>query len=196
VSTDERDQATRNWVLRFNLLAAALCLLVILGYFAHIWLRSLAGPGGLGSVPVPTSPAMALPPAIAYMDAANLFVDNLLEGKPDAAYLGTSPLFQQTHSPADFRYFVRQYAVLGGSPLNPGRSIRCTGLPSLPGGAQPIQVTIEKAAGSLSFTLVLVRQGGQWMVQSIDDLPEGMTDFPPILFDGIQWESNVRLPVR
>ncbi|HZV07831.1 MAG TPA: hypothetical protein VE999_22290 [Gemmataceae bacterium] len=100
----------------------------------------------------------------ALQTASNAFVEDIHTGQFQSAYGRTSAGFQARQTFPQFQAFVAQYPALSNY-----TSMTCSGLnvSSTTGGTQgTVRYTVVGPNNSLSFTLILVQQNGQWRVDS------------------------------
>jgi hypothetical protein len=96
---------------------------------------------------------------------ADRFLDDLKTAQVDAAYARTSRNFKRAQAPAQFQAFLKQFPAFTNQ-----TSRRYTGFNifSGVGGARgTIHATAIGPGNSVSFTLILVEEDGQWKVDQL-----------------------------
>lgn len=135
-------------------------LLLVLGIVAVVVLLIVLGCGGLIYV-VWTK---VVPEFQAIQTSADGFVQDIHDGQLQSAYGRTSAGYQARQNFAQFQALVAQYPA-----LTTYTSRTCSGInvTSNAGGTHgTARYTVVGPNNSLSFTLILVQQNGQWRVDS------------------------------
>ncbi len=96
---------------------------------------------------------------------ANSFLDEIQQNRIDSAYAQTSTGFKRNHTPEQFTNLVTEYPALSS---HTSRTLGGVSVFAQPGGSvATVQMTVVSSNNSLSFTLSLVQENGQWKVDSI-----------------------------
>ncbi|MHB1426522.1 MAG: hypothetical protein ACYC3I_25455 [Gemmataceae bacterium] len=136
-------------------------LLIVLGIVGVVLLMIVLGCGGLIYLMV----TKFVPQFQAVQTSADAFVQDIHAGQLQSAYGRTSASFQARQTFPQFQALVTQYPA-----LSTYTSLTCSGvhISSTTGaGTQGIvRYTAVGPKNSLSFTLILVEQNGQWRVDS------------------------------
>jgi hypothetical protein len=136
-------------------------LLLILGIVGVIVLLVVVGCGGL----IYWAWTRVGPEFQALRTSADAFVQDIHAGQLQSAYGRTSSGFQMSQTFPQFQAFPAQYPALASY-----TSLTCTGfnITSMAGvGTRgTVRYTAVGPNNSLSFTLILVQQNGQWQVDS------------------------------
>ena len=98
--------------------------------------------------------------------AATAFMDDLGSGRVDAAYQSTAPAFRAKVSPEAFAALVARYPVLSNQTNRTFGGMRVYQQPQ--GLRAIIQVSASNPNNSISMTLVLIKVGGRWQVESVN----------------------------
>lgn len=135
-------------------------LLLVLGIVALVVLLIVLGCGGL----IYLVWTKVVPEFQALQTTADGFVQDIRSGQLQSAYGRTSAGFQASQNFAQFQGLVSLYPA-----LTTYTSLTCSGInvSSNAGGTQgTARYTVIGPNNSLSFTLILVQQNGQWRVDS------------------------------
>ncbi|HTU23425.1 MAG TPA: hypothetical protein VMG10_35645 [Gemmataceae bacterium] len=135
-------------------------LLLVLGIVGVVVLMIVLGCGGL----IYLVWTKVVPEFQSLQTSADAFVQDIRNGQLPSAYGRTSTGFQARQSFPQFQALVTQYPALRTytSLTNAGIHISST-----PGGTRgTVRYTAIGPNNSLSFTLILVQQNGQWRVDS------------------------------
>lgn len=137
-------------------------LLLVLSIVGVVVLVVVLGCGGLIYLVV----TKFIPAVQSLQTSADAFVQDVRAGQLQSAYGRTTAGFQSRQTFAQFQAFVAQYPALSThtSLTNGGANISST---TGAGTRGIVRYTAIGPNNSLSFTLILVEQNGQWRVDSI-----------------------------